>query len=148
MQHLPPTLQRFQTVVWKNQETYRDVQSLALLLAEPQFRALISADMARVLLSEAVDCHARSEDIAHNWFRAAILLTEAAENPLVLHEGRIASVVQDIVAVSHEDLAAALWSRTSCGCLDPPVASPVRKRKSISMLGLLSRDENNRCWGF
>ena len=86
IQHVLPTLQVFQTVVAKNQQKFDDIQLLAELLAAKELAALISPDMARVLLAEAVDCHARSKSIAHHWFCSARLISGAVVGSLTLQK--------------------------------------------------------------
>ena len=105
------------------------MQSLALILGERRFRSLISGDMSRVLLSESVDCHARSEAIAHHWFRAGVLVDAAVERPSILEKGDVPALVHDIVAESEKDLTVALSTWTCCSCLNPRLARPQKKDK-------------------
>ena len=120
IQHLHPTLRLFQNTVFQNQNEYRDVLSMAQLLASPQFAGLMSHHLARVLLSEAVDCYARSEDIAQHWFCAGILISASLQGSLQLQDDEIPQPVLNIVADSKRDFAAALWRWTSCSCMDAP----------------------------
>ena len=120
VQHLLPKLKLFQTAVWKNQQKYCDVQSLARLIATPQFAELMSHHFARVFVSEAVDCYARSEDIAYHWFCAGVLISASLKGSLMLQGGEMPQAVLNIVAESKRDFAAALWRWTSCSCLDAP----------------------------
>ena len=100
IEHLLPTLNLFQNEVFMHQSKYRDVQSLARLLAAPQFAELMSHHFARVLLSEAVDCYAQSENIAHHWFCAGILIDATLQGSLQLQDGKIPQQVLHIVAES------------------------------------------------
>ena len=120
IQHLHPTLRLFQNTVFQNQNEYCDVLSLAQLLASPQFAGLMSQHLARVLLSEAVDCYARSEDIAQHWFCAGILISASLQGSLQLQDGEIPQPVLNIIADSKRDFATALWRWTSCSCMDAP----------------------------
>ena len=131
IQHLVPKLQFFQTAVFQHQSKYRDVQSLARLLAAPQFAELMSPHLARVLLSEAVDCYARSDDMAHHWFCAGILISASVQGSWQFKNGEIPQQVLNIVAESEGDFAVALWRWTSCSCMDAPVGlSPWKDAKS------------------
>ena len=90
VQHLVPALNGFQSAVFQNQQKYSELESLALLLASPQNAALISPHIARVLVSEAVDCHARGHHIAYHWFCSAILICSAiGGSTLVASSGRM-----------------------------------------------------------
>ena len=79
--HLMPTINAFLTEVWANEEELLHEEALAELLRDREFKPLLSRNVARVLISEAVDCHARSEDIARNFYRAAILVQAAVQCP-------------------------------------------------------------------
>ena len=134
VQHLVPALNGFQSAVFQNQQKYSELESLALLLASPQNAALISPHIARVLVSEAVDCHARGHHIAYHWFCSAILICSAIGGSLQLYSGcKVPPSVNSIIDEAKHNFAAALWRWTSCDCLEAPsLAQPWADTKARS----------------
>ena len=129
--HLLPKLQLFQETVLRDQDMYRDEQSLVSLLAEPKFAELKSHQVAHVFMSEAVDCYSRSEDIAHHWFCTGILISAAVHESSQFQDLTLPQSVLQIIAASKTDLATALWRCIPCTCIDAPKRLQLWEKKTM-----------------
>eukprot|EP00929_Paragymnodinium_shiwhaense_P038185 TRINITY_DN20224_c1_g1_i1.p1 TRINITY_DN20224_c1_g1~~TRINITY_DN20224_c1_g1_i1.p1 ORF type:complete len:306 (+),score=89.86 TRINITY_DN20224_c1_g1_i1:35-952(+) len=88
-------------------------------LRTPEFDKLLSLDIGRVFLSEAVDCSERGEAIAHAWVASAFVISFMTFGGWsVGHEAPAA--LRAVVAEADEDLAGVLWRWTPCNCVAAP----------------------------
>ena len=123
---------------------YSDLRSSAQLIMLPEFAGLMSPHIVRFLISEAVDCYARSEDIADHWFRSGISMDVASRYLGMLDEREMPPVVLHVVANCGRDVVASLWKWTYCSCLRSP---PMVSRWEMLSCALRSMSESRMAAG-
>lgn len=115
---LPPGVAHF-----RQDQHAADLKTLACLVQQPEYTKLRCADIARIFLSEAVDCNHRREAIAQAWTCTALLLSAASTGALPKGEDNVPVVIQDLAAEADRDLASVLWRFTPCDCVTAPQAT-------------------------
>jgi len=113
----------------KQEQYTADIQVLLKLLRRPEFERLISSDVARVFLSEAVDCNERGEGIALAWFCTALLIGALSTGAVQGED--LPAIVRERADEALKNVAYAIWRWTPCDCataesseLDLPWAAP------------------------
>ena len=114
-----PLMEHFQTIVWGRQAHFANSERMMRLLSAPRYSALLTVDMARVLMAEAIDCFARNESIARHWFCAALLVDGVVVGELNLEFDtfKIPPAVAHRIAEADIDMAKALARYVPCGCV-------------------------------